>query len=61
MKLGRDSLSPSARGRAGYEAVLERKFGGNAAMMHAHLLSARHAPKVWCSRSQCYVRRCANV
>jgi hypothetical protein len=43
-------------GRAGYEAVLERHYSGDASEMHAHLLRLRHAPKVWCERSQCWTR-----
>ena len=46
----------SARGRAGYEAVLEKHFAGDAPAMHAHLMRARHAPKTWCDRSKCFVR-----
>jgi hypothetical protein len=43
-------------GRAGYEAVLERHYSGDASEMHAHLLRLRHAPKTWCERSQCWKR-----
>jgi hypothetical protein len=43
-------------GRAGYEAVLERHYSGDASGMHAHLLRLRHAPKTWCERSQCWKR-----
>jgi hypothetical protein len=43
-------------GRAGYEAVLERHYSGDAGGMHAHLLRLRYAPKVWCERSQCWTR-----
>ena len=41
-------------GRAGYEVTLERHFAGDAQAMHSHLLKLRHAPKVWCERSQCW-------
>jgi hypothetical protein len=61
MRAGGVPTALSARGRAGYEAVLERHFSGDASLMHRRLMNARHARKTWCSRSKCFVRRPANV
>jgi hypothetical protein len=70
MRAGGVPAALSARGRAGYEAVLERSrparcrcwikkrhFSGDASLMHRRLMSARHAKKRWCDRSRSYVRR----
>ena len=51
-------------GRAGYESTLERHYAGDAKascnaredVTHSHLLKLRHAPRMWCERSQCWGR-----
>ena len=57
MRLGGVPAALSTRGRAGYEAVLEKHFSGDASLMHRRLMGARHEKKRWCNRSRCFVRR----